>query len=70
VGPTDTAAQALPVLTQWVERGKAPNSYVTNSATRSFLLCAYPTRAVFKGGATNPRHLDVNKASNYSCQRG
>jgi feruloyl esterase len=73
-GPQDVAEQALPAIAQWVENGEAPNQLVTNrvvSATlpaRSFLLCAYPKRATFRGGLVNESRLDVNDSVNWSCQ--
>jgi len=64
------AAQALPALTQWVERGRAPQSLLTNRALptpRTFLLCPYPEVSVFKGGLNNPAGLDANDAANWTC---
>ncbi|WP_158080786.1 tannase/feruloyl esterase family alpha/beta hydrolase [Pelomonas sp. KK5] len=73
-GPQDVAAQALPALAQWVEAGTAPTQLVANRAAgtslpaRTFLLCPHPQRAVFKGGVANSAGLNVNDASNWSCQ--
>lgn len=39
------------------------------TAARTYKLCAYPQRSVFKGGANNPRKLNVNDAANWECKR-
>ncbi|WP_224000178.1 tannase/feruloyl esterase family alpha/beta hydrolase [Cupriavidus pinatubonensis] len=74
IGPQDTADQALPALVKWVEAGTAPAQLIANrvanaaNPARSFLLCPYPRRAAFRGGANNTGGLDVNDAANWSCQ--
>ena len=74
IGPQDVAAQALPALANWVEAGAAPTQLVahrvvgTDLPARTFLLCPYPQRASFKGGVANGAGLDVNDASNWTCQ--
>lgn len=69
-GPDDTDLAALEALTQWVERGKAPRDLVATRAAdgRTFNLCPYPRRSVFRGGVDNPHGLDVNDASNWDCR--
>lgn len=39
-------------------------------ATRSYLLCPYPQRSVFKGGPDNANGLDVADAKNWRCEAG
>lgn len=64
-GPQDTPEQAIAAIVRWVEQGKPPKELITNSAPtappRTFLLCPYPSKAVFRGG-------DVNDASNWKCR--
>src|SRR5690606_12054662 len=73
IGPQDTPTQALDAIVRWVEKGVAPQSLVANRApsatlpARSFRLCPYPQRALFKGGLENPKGLDVNDAANWRC---
>ena len=73
IGPQDTPTQALDAIVRWVEKGVAPQSLVVNRApsatlpARSFRLCPYPQRALFKGGLENPKGLDVNDAANWRC---
>lgn len=75
IGPQDVPEQALKAITRWVEQGQAPESMVGHNAAdpavlaRSFLLCAYPERAQFRGGLSNRQGLNVNDASNWYCAR-
>jgi feruloyl esterase len=70
VGPQDVPMRALDALVAWVEDGEAPDSLVGTrpSDGRTFLLCPYPQRSVFKGGLNNPQGLNVNDASNWVCE--
>ena len=61
LGPSDVPAAALSAIVDWVENENPPESLVTHSATRSFLLCPYPQRSVFVGG-------DVNDAASWRCE--
>ena len=40
-----------------------------NAPLRTFHLCPYPLRSIFKGGLDNPQKLEINDASNWSCQK-
>lgn len=72
-GPQDTTEQAIAAVVRWVEQGKPPEELITHSALtappRTFLLCPYPSAAVFCGGVDNPYDLDVNDASNWKCRK-
>lgn len=74
IGPQDVATHALQAMVNWVENGTAPAQLTANRAAnstlpaRSFLLCPYPQRAVFRGGVSNMGALDVNSAANWTCQ--
>jgi feruloyl esterase len=48
--------------------GTPPGSAPTGKPTRTYLLCAYPKRSVFKGGVDNPKKLDVSDAKNWHCE--
>lgn len=67
--PTDTVMKMLEAAQVWVEQGKAPDDVVLSSSAtgRTYRLCPYPKRSVFKGGVDNPGKLDVNDAKNWSC---
>lgn len=74
IGPQDVPDQALTAITRWVEAGEAPRQMVANRVAgalpaRSFLLCAHPERAVFKGGLENRKGLDLDNAANWRCER-
>jgi hypothetical protein len=74
-GPATDRFDAFMSLVDWVEKSTAPDSIVatvapgnadkpaTWSASRSRPLCAYPKRAVLKGGAT-----DLETAESFACQ--
>jgi pimeloyl-ACP methyl ester carboxylesterase len=52
-GPTDVGARALDKMTDWVEKGIAPEALVTartveHAQVRQFLLCQYPKVGVYK----------------------
>jgi len=69
VGPDDVPQQAFKAIVDWVEKGTAPQSMTAHRRDgRSFLLCPEPSRAVFSGGTKNPKSLDVNDSSNWSCK--
>jgi len=66
VGPSGTV-QLYDVLTQWVERGRAPSRIDISSAVtatfpvaKSRPICAYPEKATYIGG-------DVNATTSYRC---
>jgi feruloyl esterase len=40
----------------------------TGKPTRTYLICSYPAKSVFKGGVNNPDKLDVNDAKNWRCE--
>jgi len=62
-GPDDVMRQALLALIDWVEKDRAPTSFIARRRDgRTFLLCAEPMRAVFNGSAAN-----VNDAANWTC---
>ena len=69
-GPADVPYVALEALTRWVEDGKAPASLVAERPAdgRTFLLCPYPQRSVFRGGVDNTCGLDVADAANWVCR--
>lgn len=75
-GPTTDRFNMLTALEDWVEKGTAPDSVVASvnpadpdviaagwPATRSRPLCAYPTQARLKIGAT-----DIESAASFQCQ--
>jgi hypothetical protein len=68
-GPDDVPDQALNALIPWVEKGKAPQSFVAHhlnpetGPVRSFLICASPMRAYLAKPGSNP-----NNAANWACQ--
>ncbi len=58
---------AVTLLEQWVEQGKAPDKMIATHATagkadRSRPLCPYPQTAVYNGSG------DTNDAANFSCK--
>ena len=64
--PLPGPQQLYGVLTDWVEKGLAPNSIVLNSPSstpvaKSQPICAYPTKATYSGSG------DPNVAASYSC---
>ena len=71
-GPGPNVFDPLPSLTDWVEKGVAPerilaahfkdNDPTSGNITRTMPLCPYPQKAAFRGG-------DVHDAANWSCQR-
>jgi feruloyl esterase len=67
-GPSSVAW--LRLMTDWVERAKAPEQVVatkrdsTGRVTRTRPLCAYPQRAVYKGQGS------TDDASNFVCREG
>lgn len=69
-GPDDTSLAALEALADWVEKGRAPEAITAEREAdgRTFKLCPYPGRSVFKGGVENPENLDVNDANNWYCE--
>lgn len=68
-GPQDVPTQALGALVRWVEEGDAPDGIVaSNPDGRTFLLCSYPDRAVFKGRVHNQQGLDLSDAANWRCR--
>jgi feruloyl esterase len=64
---TDTY-DVLPVLMQWVEQGKAPESIIAHAnpaspwPKRTRPLCAYPAIARYKGSG------DIETATSFSCE--
>jgi feruloyl esterase len=68
-GPTDIDERLLEALIDWVEKGQAPVSVVTNRSLpgkpteRRFLLCAEPTRARLVSPG-----LDPAKAESWQCR--
>ena len=40
----------------------------SDGPVRSYLLCPWPKKSVFKGGLDNPEGLDVNDAGNWRCE--
>jgi Tannase and feruloyl esterase len=65
-GPDDIEDRLLQASIAWVEKDKAPRSIVssTSDASRSFLLCPEPSRAVLERPGS-----DVNDASNWVCRQ-
>jgi hypothetical protein len=63
--PLPTHEQLYSKLTNWVEKGVAPEQfdakYQGKGSERTFPLCIYPQKAVFKDG--NPLNSD-----SYMCQ--
>jgi feruloyl esterase len=64
-GPAPTAGQLYAVLTDWVEKGSAPDSVVMSApsstpAARTLPICAYPKKATYTSG-------DPNVAATYTC---
>jgi feruloyl esterase len=64
---TTGTQQLYDVLTDWVEKGKAPTRIEISSAVtptfpvaKSRPICLYPAKATYVGG-------DVNVASSYVC---
>ncbi len=64
--PAPRKAEIYAVLTDWVEKGVAPQNVVLTSldhtpTSKSLPLCAYPSKVTFSGG-------DLNKAGSYVCR--
>ncbi len=64
--PAPRNAEIYAVLTDWVEKGVAPQNVVLTSldhtpTSKSLPLCAYPSKVRFSGG-------DLNKAGSYVCR--
>ena len=51
-----------------VRKPGAGSGEATGEATRTYLICPYPQRSVFKGGVANAAGLAVNDARNWSCK--
>jgi feruloyl esterase len=49
-------------------RLKAMQAAMAKMEPRSYLLCPWPQRSVFKGGVANPDKLDVRDANNWRCE--
>jgi hypothetical protein len=75
-GPATDRFDMLTALENWVEKGQAPDSVVATvnaadpdviaagwPANRSRPLCAYPTQAFLKPGATN-----TEDAASFECR--
>lgn len=69
-GPGPSEVPWMTAITDWVERGRAPEQVIatkrdaSGSAIRSRPLCAYPRRAIYKGtGSTDDAANFVCKAS-------
>jgi feruloyl esterase len=65
-GDGPTAFDRMEVISDWVEKGKAPDQIVATHSTagqvdRSMPLCPYPRTAKYKGTG------DINKAENFAC---
>jgi len=67
--PTDHVMKLLEAAEDWVEKGKAPDSVQLSNEYRTFRVCAYPQRSMFKGGLDNPEKLAVRDARNWRCER-
>jgi feruloyl esterase len=66
-GDGPSTFNAMESLSQWVEKGKAPDQIPASHATRgqvdrTRLLCPYPQTAVYKGSG------NTDDAANFSCQ--
>lgn len=60
--PNFAAGQAYDLLTQWVEKGVAPDAVTMQSAGgNSGLACVYPAKATYSGSG------DPTKAASYVC---
>jgi feruloyl esterase len=53
---------ALAVLEQWVEKGKAPDQIIASKPGRTRPLCPYPLAAVYKGTGS------TDDAANFACR--
>lgn len=61
--PNFAPTQMYGLLTQWVEKGTAPNDTVTlqSAGGRSAVVCAYPKKAVYQGSG------DPKAGTSYTC---
>jgi feruloyl esterase len=67
--PLEPDRDMLTALEQWVEKGKAPSSFVASRVNdrgaieRTRLLCPYPSGAKYRGQG------DVKSAENFTCSQ-
>ncbi|MEI9811188.1 MAG: tannase/feruloyl esterase family alpha/beta hydrolase [Acidobacteriota bacterium] len=66
-GEGPSSFDALTLMEQWVEQGKAPDKMIASHSTagqmdRTRPLCAYPKEAVYSGSGS------TNEAANFSCK--
>lgn len=67
-GPATDGFDVLPALTQWVEKGQAPEQILANAdpaspwPTRTRPLCVYPAIARYKGSG------DLESAASFECR--
>lgn len=66
-GDGPNSFDALTLMEQWVEQGKAPDKMIASHSTqgqvdRTRPLCVYPATAVYNGSG------DTNDAANFSCK--
>lgn len=61
--PLPAPNQLFTALTDWVEKGVAPDALVLQNADKSLArpLCTYPKKIAYLGG-------DVKAASSYACR--
>jgi feruloyl esterase len=68
-GPKDVEDVLVKALINWVEKGEAPASVIAHrpavapADARTFLLCAYPDQARFRGTG------DMNDATTWACKK-
>ena len=67
-GPATDGFDVMPALTQWVEKGQAPQQILANAdpaspwPTRTRPLCVYPAIARYKGSG------DIDSAGSFECR--
>jgi feruloyl esterase len=64
----DSVVVSNPTNVSMALLGAAASNAPEGQATRTYRLCPYPQRSVFKGGVANPAKLDVNDAGNWTCK--
>jgi feruloyl esterase len=66
-GEGPNSFDAMAVITQWVEKGQAPEQVLAShrvggAVDRTRPICAYPKTAVYKGSGS------TDDAANFACQ--